>query len=171
MNGTTGKYLSGLKYRLLIVILLLAATGLKAQQTEFSGTWTRNTVKCDPGDLSINSIPVEVSITQNTIQIEINRISRNRAGDTSVYTETLKFDGTPALFVVKANLSKKASLQWVVDQKSFIEMAEYTDVQGKPDHKAKQNWSLTDGGKTLSIQSTLEIGGREFLLKEVYDRK
>ncbi len=160
-----------LKAQLFVITLLFATPALKAQQANFSGTWTRNTDKCDAGGLSINSVPVEISVKQDTGQIEIRRISKNYKGDTTEYTEKVKFGGTQVSSVIRSNLNKKASIQWLSDKKAFTERAAYADDKGNPKQTVQEIWDLDGAGNTLKIQMTLTSGGQDFQLIEVYDKK
>jgi hypothetical protein len=159
-----------MKLRLLSIMILFLALGLKAQKSDFSGTWIRNTDKCDAGNLSLNSIPVEITVIQNTGQIEIKRISKDYQGDTTQYSEKIKFDGTSATSVIRSNVNKKASIQWSPDQKGFTENAAYADDQGNTKQNAKETWVLTDNGKTLQILLTLTLNGQDYLLTEIFDK-
>ncbi|HZY35564.1 MAG TPA: hypothetical protein VFE53_02885 [Mucilaginibacter sp.] len=170
MKTLKNRKLTKMKIKLLAIVLLLAATSIKAQQVDFSGNWTRNTKKCDAGDLSINSIPVGLSVKQDTRQITITRISKNYKGDTTAYMETLKSDGSSASTVIKSNLDKKANVSWSPDKKTLTETADYADDSGNPVQKAKELWALDDNGKTLQIQLTLMVNGQDHVLTEVYDR-
>jgi hypothetical protein len=151
--------------------LIFVTTGLKAQQPDFSGTWTRNTDKCDPGGLSMNSVPVKLSVKQDPGQIEIRRISKNAMGDTTNYAEKLKFDGTPATSVIRPNLNKNASIQWSADQKGFIEKAAYTDDQNNSKQTANEIWTFDTDGKTLKIQLTITLNGEDHTLTEIFDKQ
>lgn len=172
MNKLKKNISSKWNFQFLMVMAFFAITGLKAQQADFSGTWVRNTDKCDMGDhFTINSVPVEIIVIQNPAQIEIRRISKNFKGDTTDYAEKVKFDGTQTPSIIRPNLNKKASIQWSPDQKGFIENATYADDQGNPKQSAKEIWTFDSDGKILRIQLTLTINGQDFLVTEVFDKK
>jgi hypothetical protein len=144
-----------MKIQLFTIALLFGAMGLKTQQTNFSNTWIRNTEKCDPGNMSINSIPVRISIKDGAGPVEITRISKNAKGDTSTYTEILRADGSTTTTVMKPGLNKRSSVQWAADQRSFSETADYADDNGNLVQKIKDKWALGEDGKTLTIRLTL----------------
>jgi outer membrane protease len=152
------------------ITLFFIASGLHAQQRDFSGIWTRNIEKSNAGSLSINSIPVKIIITQDAGQIEIKRISKNYQGDTTQYLEKIKFDGTETSSVVKPNLNKKSSAQWSPDQKGFTENAAYSDDQGNTKQRATEIWTFDIDGKTLKIQLTTTLNNQDYILTEVFDR-
>jgi hypothetical protein len=116
-----------LKIKILLMMLFFASSCLKAQQTGFSGAWTRNTEKSDTGGLSLNSIPVEILVNQNAGQIEIRGISKSHSHDTTAYSEILKSDGTSTSSIIKSNLNKRSNIQRSSDQKGFTENATYAD--------------------------------------------
>jgi hypothetical protein len=159
-----------LKFQVMAVLFLFTICDLNAQQPDFSGTWVRSTDKCIAGNLSINSIPVQIIVTQNIGQINIKRISKNFQGDTTQYSEKVKFDGTSATSVIRQNVNKKASTQWSPDRKGFTENASYADDQGNPKQNAKETWILMDDGRTLQILLTLSLNGQDYLLTEIFDK-
>lgn len=171
MKTSNIKRIVKFKPQILAIMLLLAASRLNAQQAiDLSGAWIRNTEKCDAGQLSINSTPVQLLVTQNKTEIAIKRVSVNKQGDTSTYTETLKFDGTPGTSVVKQNLNKSAVIAWSPDHKQLTLKADYTDGHGNPAQKVKEDWSLSDDGKTLTIQCLLISNDKDYELTEVFDK-
>jgi len=161
-----------LKFQILTVLFLISSAGLKAQQvTNFTGTWIRNTDKCDIGDhLVINTVPVRVVINQDEKQIEIKRVQIHEQGDTAAYTEKIKFDGSAGKSVVRQNSNKSSTGAWSADHKQFLETANYTDDQGNPTQKAKETWSLSEDGKTLTFQIVLVAGDKDYELTEVFDK-
>lgn len=163
---------SNMRMKILAILLFLGATSLKAQQvTNFTGTWIRNTAKCDAGNLSINSVPIKIFVEQNKTQIQIKRISKTAQGDSTTYTEKLKFDASSAAALVKPNLNKSAVVAWSADNKKLTETSNYTDGQGNPVQKGKENWTLSVDGKTLTIQTILIANGQDYQLTEVFDKK
>jgi hypothetical protein len=162
--------------RLTIIVLKTASfffitIGLNAQQPDFTGTWTRNTDKCDAGGLSMNSVPVKLSVKQDPGQIEIRRISKSAMGDTTNYTEKIKFDGTTAFSVIRPNFNKKATIQWSTDQKGFIEQAAYMDDLNNPKQTAHEIWTYDEDGKSLKIQLTITLNGADHTLTEIFDKQ
>jgi len=150
---------------------MVFAVSAKAQQKDFTGTWTRNTEQCDPGELSVNSIPVTLSAKQAASILELTRTSKNKAGETTVYTEKLGSDGSLSSVQVKSGLNKKASIKWAADGQSLTISADYTDDQGNPVQKITEVWALSADGKHLTIDRTDVSDGEEFKLKEVFDRQ
>jgi hypothetical protein len=163
---------SNVKMKVLTILLLLTATISNAQRpADFTGTWLRNTAKCDAGSLSINSIPFNISVEQNKGQIQIKRNSKTAQGDSTAYTEKIKFDGSPVTSLVKSNLNKSATVSWSADHNQLTETSNYSDGQGNLVQKTKENWSLSEDGKTLNIQAILIADGRDFELTMVFDKK
>jgi len=156
---------------LITIFFLLTSDLVNAQSANFSGDWTRNTEKTDAGGLSINSIPILMTVTQTAGSISIKRISKHANGDTLTYAEQLNFDGSTTASSPKQNMKKTASMQWATDQKSFTETANYTDDNGNPIQSFKETWELTDGGKNLKITAILEGGGNTYNIQEVFDKQ
>jgi hypothetical protein len=158
--------------QILMLLFIFAAYGLKAQQPiNFTGIWLRNNENCDAGSLSINSIPVQLSVKQSSSQLEVKRLSKNAQGDSTSYIEKVKFDGSLATSPVKTNLNKSATIAWSGDHKQLTETANYTDGQGNPMQKSKENWSLSADGKMLTIQTIILADGKDYQLTEVFDKQ
>ena len=117
-----------------LALTLFLATALRAQKTDYSGTWTRNDAKCTMSEtISLNSIPVQVQVTQLKNGIEITRISKNRQGETSTYSETLSLDSTLSSSVaIRPNVNKQSAMKWNDDHKGLQETAQYADDKGNP---------------------------------------
>jgi len=155
-----------------IVILLLSAFTASAQKADFSGKWSRDTDRTTLGEsLSINSVPVLLEVSQTTDAISITHHSVNGKGESHAYNETIRFGGSPATVAVTPNLNKSSALHWSADQKSFTDVATFTDAQGNPSQKNTQTWSLSDGGKTLTIHAVIESDGQTFTADEVFNRE
>jgi hypothetical protein len=161
-----------LSIRLIIMMAFInicSARGF-AQKPNFSGAWKRNTEKCDPGTLSINSIPVSLDVVQIKNKIDIKRTSKNRLDSTFIYTETLGFDGSKAISVPKVGIKKTSSIQWTTDPNGFIDTADYTDDQGNLVQTIKETWTLEDGGNTLKILSLLFADGQTYHLTQIFEK-
>lgn len=152
-------------------LLLLCSYGAMAQSANFSGKWTRNNEKTDPGaGSSINSVPVSVEVSQADNKISITRTSKHADGKVFTYTESLSFDGSVTSSVPIPNLNKKAKISWSADKAGMVETADYTSEQGQPVQKATETWTLSDGGKTLTINLVLTAGDNVYNLHEVFDK-
>jgi hypothetical protein len=161
-----------MKIQLLAIIFIFAASGLKAQQSvNFTGTWLRSTEECDTSQISIHSIPISISVEQNKSQIQIHRIAQTENGDSTAYTENIKFDGSSATSLVKTNLHKSASITWSADHKQLTEIANYEDNQGNATHKLKESWSLSVDSKRLTTHIIMIINGKDYESTAVFRRK
>ncbi|MDR6941364.1 hypothetical protein [Mucilaginibacter pocheonensis] len=155
----------------IVATLLLFSLTTLAQTTNFSGKWTRNDEKTIPGaSSSMNSVPVSVEITQTNGMISLKRTSKHADGQVFTYSEDLKFDGSMAASQPIPNMHKQGRIAWSADKTAFVETADYIDDQGKHIQKAVENWALSDGGKTLTIDLTLTTGDGEYKLHEVFDK-
>ncbi len=154
-----------------IVLLMLWSVCASAQGINFSGKWIRNDSLSDAGELSLNSIPVEIIVVHNGSQIEINRISKNANGEIINYTERINLGGSPASSVVKPNMNKNSTMDWSVDHMFLNATASYTDDQGGSIQKKKETWSLINNGKSLQIKSIMEFDGQSVPMTQMYDKR
>lgn len=162
-----------MKYQLLFLFAICFATAVKAQQhPDFSGTWARNTEKCEVSQgLSINSVPTDLTIKQSNSILDISSTSKNRAGEVSNSNEKPAFDGTPFLTVTKSKFNKKALIKWGQNPNELSLTEELTNDQGSVTQKFSETWSLQDDGKTLVIKATIDANNTQYTATEVFDKK
>jgi hypothetical protein len=159
----------------IVICLFLASlfpSLVKAQQTNFTGNWVRDTDRTNVSEgLSVNSVPVSLAINQTSSGISIKRNSANGKGEAKSYTETLSFNGSATETNPPSGLKKKASLQWAADQKTFVENASFTNNQGEGVQSNTETWSLSADGKTLTINIVIKSPDQQFTAEEVFNKE
>ncbi len=140
------------------------------QHADFSGQWALNRDKTDFGELSENSAPLEISVKQDKISITIQRLSKNKDGETKNYSEKLSFDGKVSQIMIQ-QISKLAALKWSDDGSMLVETAQYKDPSANIEYKGTETWELSDNGATLTVNRVDELEGSRYTKKMVYDRK
>lgn len=157
----------------LYVMISLLSVGLNAnaQTSGFTGQWKRNDTQSDPGESSINSIPATVDINQDPKTILIKTEQHTRADGVIKSADTLYNDGTPHIHIGAISKRKKqCSLQWSIDKSQFTETISIVKADGTPVQKWVETYGLSDMGKALHIDVTLEDNGKIYEFKEVFDR-
>src|SRR5579862_5535710 len=103
-----------------LIPLLFINVNVHNEQTNFSGTWTRNAEKCTTSEgLSINSIPIQILVKQNVTEVEIKRTSKNGEGEVSEFLQTLKLDGSLSSTHRKTGETRKSAIKISADKKKM----------------------------------------------------
>lgn len=158
------------KFKILIIGILLPYTFAVAQaQINISGSWKRNNELSDAGDLSLNTIPVAITIKQDELLI-VEMTFKNGKGEISNSSDTLKVNGQPKTLInAQTKNQHVSSAQWS-DSKAHLLFKQSTlDPAGKVLQEWAHDASLTADGR-LEIDLKLTDESNEYFLKEVFDK-
>ncbi len=133
---------------------------MTAQRADFSGKWTFNESKSEIGALEGQGRGgfmafSGLTVLQDAGKIEIERTRTGRDGQEITTSETLTLDG-------KENLSEnergstKTTATWSGDGQTLtFNVVRTMNFQDQSmEMTSSEIWTLTDGGKTLTIEST-----------------
>jgi len=144
---------------LLLTLLAVAPSVVRAQAAhpDYSGTYV-----LDPAQSTGQMIPQKMSlkIAQTAAGLTVDRTMTNQMGET---TSQMKYalDGSAS----KNSLNMGGN---AVDVSTVVTWEGATPVLtsamkfGENDAQSVEKWSLTDGGKKLSIDRKISAGGQEF---------
>ncbi|HUE25000.1 MAG TPA: hypothetical protein VMQ86_25165 [Bryobacteraceae bacterium] len=152
--------------RLFSLGLATLALGLVQAQakSDFSGTWKINASKTDFGPM-----PPPDTMTQKIVHedpsLKVSVVQTGGSGDMN-YDMVYSTDGKEQVNHMGDN-EFRTTLKWegddlVGDTKGAFEGNEFT---------AKDRWSLSDGGKTMTLQRHIATGGGDFDMKLVFDKQ
>jgi len=163
-----------MKYVRIITItaLSIAAITTAHAQTNFSGKWNRNTDQSDSGDLSPNSVPITVTISQDKDQFAIRTVVRDGKGELHTVADNLRLDGTENINITesadKTNSTKsKVNVKWI-DDKHLLYRRIVFGKDGYPDQDWKETISIS--GNNLVIDVDVTNNGEGYHMKEVFDK-
>jgi hypothetical protein len=153
-------------FRLFSFALLTLALGLVQAQakSDFSGTWKANATKSDFGPM-----PPPDSMTEKIVHedpsFKVNIAQTGGSGDMT-YDQVYTTDGKECVNHMGDN-EFKSTLKWdgddlVADTKGSYEGNEFT---------AKDRWTLSDGGKTMTVTRHISTSMGEFDMKLVFDKQ
>ena len=153
--------------RLLFLALLTLAVGLLQAQakSDFSGTWKANIAKSDfgpappPDSVVMKIVHEDPSLKANVAQIG------GGTGDVT-YDMVYTTDGKECVNHPGGN-EFKSTLKWEGDDLVI-------DTQGSwegTDFTAKDRWTLSGGGKTVTIERHASTAGGDFDMKLVFDKQ
>jgi len=142
------------------------ATSMFAQtKPNFSGTWKLNVAKSDFGPLPAPDSRTDV-ITHNEPTIKIDVDSKGGQGD---FAGTINYttDGKECVNHMGEGNEIKTKLTWDGDDLVGDSAGSY---EGN-DFTAKDRWTLSDGGKTMTVTRHISAGGSDFDLKFVFAKQ
>jgi hypothetical protein len=149
--------------KLYCLALLVLTIGLVQAQakSDFSGTW-----KIDPAKSDFGPAPPPDTMVQKIVHAEpnlkVNLVQTGGSGDMSldlVYTT----DGKECVNHMGDN-EVKTKLKWEGEDL----VGETSGSFDGNDFTAKDHWSLADGGKTMTVQRHISVGGDDFDMKLVF---
>jgi hypothetical protein len=152
--------------RALLLLLTVAAPSLaraQAAHANFSGSWVLDPAQSDGGQF----VPTKMTqkITQTANQMIVERAMTNPMGETSA-SLTYALDGSSSVNdITMGPASAKVStvVTWEGDSPVFSSVF---NVQGT-EVASKDKWLLSDGGKKLTVNRTVNIGGEDHASKLV----
>ena len=156
---------------LLVPAFLLAFTS-KADKANFSGQWKLNESKSDLGRLA-NFATRTMKAEQKDDNITITRTAPSFNGDDFTSTETLTFDGKEAESKLVGNSTKKSIAKWSDDGQTLtITYTLFLDFNGNTaEIKGTEIWTLSDGGKTLTVQNNSTSSFGDLATKSVFEKQ
>jgi hypothetical protein len=148
-----------------LALLTLAFGSPRAQaKSDFSGTWKANIAKSDFGPAPAPDSLVEKIVHQDP-SLKLNFAQTGGTGDVTsdmVYTT----DGKECVNRLGDN-EFKTTLKWegddlVADTKGSFDGNEFI---------AKDRWTLSEGGKTMTVQRHISADGADFEMKMVFEKQ
>lgn len=159
-----------MRFLVILVCLTFSISVFAQSKTNFSGEWTLDRDKSDFSDqLRIESVKVTVEQSDKTIKITTDTTHVNIPGQRGIpkrppSTTTYTLDGKEMTseedyFGNKIPVKLTASL----DSDGTLHLSKVFETQGG--NTVKETWSLSDGGKTLTIkrETTRKTENAEFV--------
>jgi hypothetical protein len=148
-------------------LLTLAFGMLQAQaKSDFSGTWKGNNSKSDFGPMPAPDTFVE-KIAHEDPSLKVHTAQTGGSGD-QTYDMTYTTDGKECLnHMGGTDNTIKTSLKWDGDDL----VADSTGSYDGNDFTAKDRWTLSDAGKTLTVTRHVSAGGADFDIKMVLEKQ
>jgi hypothetical protein len=170
----TGRIALSVSFLFLVSIFFFTQTSY-AQKANFSGSWSLNESKSNFGEQGgggFRMAPGTLTITQQGQSMTIEREATGPNGQSFKSTDKITLDGKEC-----ENQSfggtKKSIATWSSDgSKLTISSTSVFERDGQTmERKSVEIYSLLDGGKTLSVESTFSSPRGERKSAAVYDKK
>ncbi len=152
-------------------LLLIPATSLAGEETDFTGDWTLNESKSDLGEGRMFSTS-KMTVNQEGNTIIIERTRSGRDGQERTMSETLTTDGKENTSKSE-NRSSTSTAEWSDDGTTLtIKSNMEFNRQGETFQiKRSEIWTLAEEGKILKIQSESSSSRGERSVTLVYDKQ
>jgi hypothetical protein len=149
----------------LFIAVLSIGAALAQGTTNFSGEWTMNASKSDFGPAPAPEMMTR-TIKHQDPNLEISTHQKGVAGETTTQTKYTT-DGKESVNKLPTG-DAKGTAKWQGDSLVIETAREFQGIQ----IKGKESWTLSDGGKMLTILNHVSIPQQgEFDLKLVFDKK
>lgn len=157
---------------LLIAPAFLFAFTSKVYRSDFSGEWKLNEGKSELGQFARFATRV-IKADQKEEAITISKTSPSFNGEDVTITETLSYDGKETETTVFGSSKRKSTAKWSDDGKTFtISYTLLFDFNGQTTEiKGTEAWTLSEDGKTLTLQINSSSPQGEFSSKALYDKQ
>ena len=164
-------FLRSISFFLLAPIFLFAFVA-KPDHANFSGEWKLNEGKSDLGQFANFAIRT-IKANQTNDSIQIARTAPSFNGGDATTNETLTFDGKQSESSLFGNSKKKASAAWSDDGQALtITYTLSLDFNGQTTEvSGKEKWTLSDGGKTLTLENNSSSSFGDLSTKSVYEKQ
>jgi hypothetical protein len=151
---TASRYFLGI---LSLVMLFVGTTAaFMIRKADFKGDWNFNESKSKVGESRFRRPPAKIKVSGEGESLTIDRTGTNQNGEAVTQSEKLTFDGKAAESTVFGSMKRSSVASWSA---SGEEMNINTTISGERNGqtfevKISEVWKLTDGGKSLTIEST-----------------
>jgi hypothetical protein len=151
---------------LIVALAAPAASRAQAAHPDFSGTFALDPAQSDQGQMVPSKLTQK--ITQTPTDFLVDRAQTNQMGETSVKLK-YAFTGTSVneLNIGGNPVQVSTVVTWEADTPVFTSTLKFGDAEIKQVDK----WTLSDGGKKLTINRSFDRGGEVMANKLVLVRQ
>lgn len=152
-------------------VVLFSSFVVTNAPVNFSGEWKLNESKSELGQFP-QFAPRKVNVTASDTAATVVRFSVDQNGQEQSSTETLSYSGKETESTVFGAMKKKSAVKWSEDGKTMIVngVINFERDGQTTEIKLKEDWKLSDDGKTLTIASASSSSFGENAMKMVFDR-
>jgi len=161
-------------HRIAIIVLISVSywTTSYAQTTNFSGTWVIDKQKINFNNAPEWILPIKFVINQEQSDMEIQTTMANKDLVQTAVNQKLAFSGQITESSTASGGKLLTSIKWSNDQRSFVLSAQSYLLGEQSALKLTEAFSLTDDGKTLVADRSVEQpDGSKYKIKAFYDKQ
>jgi hypothetical protein len=159
-----------------ITLLLLSYAPTILAQTgsvNFSGTWSFNESKSSPAEGGFRMGAGTLVVTQEGINLTVDRTSRGPDGNDMKTTSKFTLDGKACVNTVFGNNTRSSNVTWSADGKilNFAHTMKFEMDGQSNEFKSSEALRINDSDKTLVIETVFNGPNGEMKATNVYDKK
>jgi hypothetical protein len=153
-------------------ITICSAATVSAQKANFSGDWKLNEGKSELGQFGGRMAAKKIKLDGQTESLAVQRFSVGQDGAEITTSEKLTFDGKATESTVFGGSKKSAVAKWSDDGKALnVNSTINFERDGQAiEIKITEKWTLSEDGKSLTIESTSNSSFGTNTMKLVYDK-
>ena len=140
---------------------------------DFSGVWAFNESKSNLGDDNRRRGDLKLTVKQEDNSLTVDRVRQNRQGEEVTTNEKYTLDGKECKNMGSRDRETFSVVNWTEDKKGLsIKSTRSVERQGETfEIKTDEGWSLSEDGKTLTIDYTSTSPRGERKATFVYDKQ
>jgi hypothetical protein len=153
-------------------ILFFLQVSAQSGSVNFSGNWALNESKSKFGDSPFRMASTTLVVKQDGNTLSTDRTMAGPDGEMKM-TNNYTLDGKVSENTGMMDMKTKSTVAWSEDKSSItISSTMVFDMNGESrEMKSAETWKLSDGGKTLTIESTRTRPDGDMKTTAVYDKK
>jgi hypothetical protein len=139
-----------------LLLLVVFSNSAKSQKVNFSGIWKVDSLKSNYGGFGPAAAAVTLKIVQAKDTISIERTIHPGRGAARSFTDKLPLDGKT---MTNTNGTTKSSVSIKWSGQALVETNSYRDDTHNKTYQATETWTLSQDGKTLTIDRIVANDG------------
>lgn len=165
------KYINSILSILVLTICLIGISAFKIVniQANFSGTWKLSIEKSRFGQVPTAAAVQQYQLEQTKEEISLKWTTKNQNNEDVTSSQKLLSNGTPEKTLLPSQVTRIMKVSIDPDKNILTLTKSYSkpNSPGEADYELTEVWSMTEGGKTL----TIELKSPGYVITAVYDRK
>jgi len=159
--------------RLIILLVLFSSLKIFAQQSNFSGTWLIDMSKSDFSKVPAFVMHSQLILTQTQDSIIVKASGTTQNGNFYSAIAKYSLDGKTIEREIPGDKKLISAMRWSADKTKLLKDQRYisTDNPDKPFRTIKKEWSLSNDGKTLTIDQNVVADTGNYTIQAVFDEQ
>ena len=154
---------------IVLLFILLPASYVKAQTSDFSGEWKLNKEKSDLKDAQLFLSKIKIELKSDSLIT--TRTYENGNGDEYPFDEKLSLDGKDCKIVIfEMPRTSKATRSEADGTIAIASVTTLNNGNGHEDMTSEENWKVENEGKVLTLVFKNKMSGNEFEGTYHYDK-
>ena len=153
-------------------LFLLSSAITTAQKSNFTGSWVLSVEKSKIPESGFRMGATKLTVTQDDLNLNIERTSKGRDGADRVTKEVITLDGKECENVVYQSFKRKSVATWSADGKTLtINSVMVFDRNGESmEIKSSEVWKLNGDSSAILLETTSATQNGDVKASLVYEK-